>query len=50
MGVVESLVHGRDDVVRGAVVRVAKGGKTVRLSRPVQKLHTIEVKASNETQ
>ena len=27
MGVVESLVRGRDDVVRGAVVRVAKGGK-----------------------
>ena len=50
MGVVESLVRGRDDVVRGAVVRVAKGGKTVRLSRPVQKLHPIEVKASNETQ
>ena len=37
MGVVESLVTGRDNEVRGATVRVVTKGKSIRLSRPVQK-------------
>ena len=36
MGVVERLVTGRDNVVRGATVRVVTKGKPIRLSRPVQ--------------
>ena len=37
MGVVERLVTGpRDDVVRGATVRVIWKGKPIRLSKPVQ--------------
>lgn len=50
LGVVERLVRGRaDTVVRGAVVRVAKRGRPVHLSRPVQKLRPIEVKAVRKT-
>ena len=44
MAVVEELVAGRDGVVRGAKVRLARDGKTVFLSRPVQKLFPTEVK------
>ena len=36
MGVVESLVTGRDGIVRGANVRVVTKGKSVHLSRPVK--------------
>ena len=43
MAVVESLIRGKDNVVRGANVRVIAKGKPVRISRPVQKLYPIEV-------
>ena len=43
--VVESLILGKDEQVRGANVRVITKGKIVRLSRPVQKLHPIEVQS-----
>ena len=45
MAVVESLILGKDEQVRGANVRVITKGKIVRLSRPVQKLYPIEVSA-----
>ena len=45
MAVVESLIRGKDNVVRGANVRVIAKGKPVRISRPVQKLYPIEVKS-----
>ena len=41
MGVVESLVVGRDDIARGANVKVTTRGKTVRLSRPVKEKNFI---------
>ena len=45
MAVVESLILGKDEQVRGANVRVITKRKIVRLSRPVQKLYPIEVSA-----
>ena len=39
---VEGLVIGRDDLVRGAKVRVITKGKPVRLSTPVQRLYPRE--------
>ena len=45
MAVVESLIRGKDNVVREANVRVIAKGKPVRISRPVQKLYPIEVKS-----
>ena len=45
MAVVESLILGKEEQVRGANVRVITKGKIVRLSRPVQKLYPIEVSA-----
>ena len=46
MAVVENLIKGKDNVVRGANVRVIAKGKPVYISRPVQKLYPIEVKVS----
>ena len=44
LGVVEELVSGKDDEIRGAVVRVYTGGrKCKRMHRPVQRLYPIEV-------
>ncbi|XP_078366089.1 uncharacterized protein LOC144650313 [Oculina patagonica] len=48
LAVVESLITGRDSVVRGANVRVIAKGKPVRISRPVQKLYPIEVQSTFE--
>ena len=48
MAVVESLIKGKDNIVRGANVRVIAKGKPVRISRPVQKLYPIEVKSAIE--
>ena len=45
MAIVENLIKGKDNVVRGANVRVIAKGKPVRISRPVQKLYPIEVKS-----
>ena len=46
MAVVERLIHGKG-VVRGARVRLMKGGKPSYLDRPVQKLYPIEVRYRN---
>ena len=48
LAVVEELVKGRDNVVRGAKVRAIVKGKIVRLSRPIQKLFPIEVRDEEE--
>ena len=45
MGVVDGLIRGRDNEVRGAHVRVTTKGRVVNLTRPVQKLYPIEVHA-----
>lgn len=45
MAVVESLIKGRDGVVRGANIRVIVKGKPMRISRPVQKLYPLEVRS-----
>ena len=45
MAVVESLITGKNNVVRGADVRVIAKGKPVRISRLVQKSYPIEVKS-----
>ena len=50
MGVVESLVTGKDGVVRGANVRVITKGKPIHLSRPVQKLYPLEIRSEGEGQ
>ena len=46
MAVVENLIRGRDNVVRGANERVIVKGKPARISRPVQQLYPLEVKCS----
>ena len=43
LAVIESLIKGKDNVVRGANIRVIAKGKPSRMSRPVQKLYPIEV-------
>ena len=48
IGVVESLVKGRDSIVRGAKVRVVTKGKPTHLSRPVQKLYPLEIRSKGE--
>lgn len=48
IGVVESLVKGKDSVIRGAMVRVVTKGKPTHLSRPVQKLYPLEIKSKGE--
>ncbi|XP_044171892.1 uncharacterized protein LOC122956294 [Acropora millepora] len=48
LGVVESLVTGKDGIVRGAQVRVITKGKPVHLSRPVQKLYPLEIRSKGE--
>ena len=49
MGVVERLVTGpRDNVVRGATVRVISKGKPIRLSKPVQNLYPLEYRSEGE--
>ena len=46
IAVVESLIKGTDNVVRGANVRVIVKGRPMRISRPVQKLYPLEVKCA----
>ena len=48
VGVVETLVRGSDNVVRGTKVRVVTKGKPTHLSRPVQKLYPLEIKSQGE--
>ena len=48
LAVVEELVRGRDGIVRGAKIRVITKGKIVRISRPVQRLYPIEVRADED--
>ena len=43
MAVIESLIKGKDEIVRGANIRVIAKGKPTRMSRPVQKLYPLEV-------
>ena len=47
MTVIESLIKGKDEVVRGANIRVIVKGKPMRICRPVQKLYPIEVQSEN---
>ena len=42
-GKVEKLIKGRDGKVRGALLKVTQGGKTVFLHRPLQRLIPLEV-------
>ena len=46
MAVIEDLIQGKDNQVRGAKVRVITKGKVVRLNRPVQMLYPLEVRES----
>ena len=48
IGVVESLVKGKDSIVRGDKVRVVTKGKPTHLSRPVQKLYPLEISSKGE--
>ena len=51
LGKVEQLFFGADDQVRGAKVRVKAGhGRSAFLSRPVQKLYPLELRASIDEQ
>jgi len=46
LGVLESLIKGKDDVVRGANIRVITKGKALRMPRSVQKLYPLEVRSA----
>ena len=46
MAIIEDLIQGKDDPVRGAKVRVITKGKVVCLNRPMQMLYTLEVRES----
>ena len=43
LGTVQELIHGRDGLVRAAVVRVLSKGVTTEIKRPVQRLYPVEV-------
>ena len=45
MGVVKSLITGRDGYHRGAVVRVRSGDRVVEMTRPLNRLHPVEVES-----
>ena len=47
LAVVERPIAGKDEEVRGAIVRVITKGKQVRMSRPVQRLFPLEVRAAS---
>ena len=42
MGIVESLIHGRDGLVRGVRIRKA-GSKRETLNRPISKIYPMEI-------
>ena len=51
LGKVESLIAGRDNVIRGAMVKVSsKGKKPIRIKRALQPLYPLEVAASTVTE
>ena len=43
LGTVQELIHGRDNLVRAAVVRLVSEGRTTEIKRPVQRLYPVEV-------
>ena len=45
MGVVKSLIIGRDCYHRGAVVRVRIGDRVVEMTRPLNRLYPVEVES-----
>ena len=45
MGVVKSLIIGRDSYHRGAVVRVRIGDRVVEMTRPLHRLYPVEVES-----
>ena len=45
LAVVEELIVGKDQRVRGAKVRAAGKGKPIYLKRPLQKLYPLEIQA-----
>ena len=47
--VVERLITGRDEIVRGAEVRTIAKGKHLHISRPIQKLYSLEIRATLES-
>ena len=47
LAVVERLITGKDEEVRGAIVRVITKEKQARMSRPVQRLFPLEVRAAS---
>ena len=51
MGVVKSLITGRDGYHRGAVVRVRSGDRVVEMTRPLNRLYSeVESQVREERQ
>ena len=48
LGTVQELIHGRDNLVRAAVVQLASEGRRTEIKRPVQKLYPVEVSNGNQ--
>ena len=46
--IVEELIEGKNNVVRGAKIRVIIKGKPIRMSRPIQKLYPLEIRCETE--
>ena len=46
--IVEELIKGKDNVVRGAKIRMITKGKPIRMSRPIQKLYPLEIRCETE--
>ena len=47
--VVERLITGRDENVRGAEIRTIAKGKHLPISRPIQKLYPLEIRPTLES-
>ena len=43
VGTVKELIHGRDNLVRAAIVQVGSEGKRTEIKRSVQRLYPVEV-------
>ena len=50
LGRIEELITGKDQVIRGAIVRTNKGGKAGHISRPLQKLCPLETKETKSSE
>ena len=48
LGTVKELIHGRDNLVRAAIVQLGSEGNRTEIKRPVQRLYPVEVSENHQ--